>query len=174
MGNRSLVQLALLSEGDHQQIAVGQRAPDAPLLRLQVDALSERRLAAVHLAQLEQDRIEQVIDHPLVAAAAVKSTRRLSDQDVGVVQRRWVITGAVLARCDEPGLEMLPQLLRQVPGADSGTSHSLDYVRRVHGHFHVRRPSHTPRVRATLGRFLRSSHSNAAIRPTPRCRRATQ
>src|SRR5205085_4936876 len=67
------VELALLFERDHQQVAAGERAADAPLFGLQMDALAHRRPAAVHLAQLEHHGVEEIVDHALAAAHAAKS-----------------------------------------------------------------------------------------------------
>ena len=172
---RLLVQLPLLGEGHHQQVTVEHGALDPPPFRLQVDALAHGRLAAVHLAQLEQDGIEEVIDDALAAAQAGEAARGLADQDVGVVQRGVVVARAVLAARHQRGREVLGQLAGEVPRANPGAGHPLaDHVRRVHHDSHLRKPSHTPRMRAMAGPCLRSSRSSAPMRPTPRCRRATQ
>src|SRR5712691_10182397 len=82
---RLRIELALLSEGHHQQVAVAKRAADAPLLGLQMDTLPHGRLAPVHLSQLEDDGIKEVVDDALAAAHAAESARRLADEHVGVV-----------------------------------------------------------------------------------------
>ena len=135
--------------------------------------------------QLEKNGVEEVVDDALPAVQAEETTRRLADQDVGGAQRVGGVARAALqhgegrlarqlalAARHQRRREVLGQLRRQVPRANSGAGHPIaDHVRRVQRDLHVDKPSHTPRSRAMLGRLanaLRSSMNSAPMRPTPR------
>src|SRR5438552_10982971 len=52
-----------------------------------MDALPQRRRGAVQLAQFENERIEEVVDDALSAAALEEPTRGLANENVGALNR---------------------------------------------------------------------------------------
>src|SRR5205085_6745870 len=65
------------SEGEHETRPFGG----------EVDALTDRRCAAIQLAQFEDERIEKIVDGALTATALEESAGRLADEDVGACHR---------------------------------------------------------------------------------------
>ena len=108
-----------------------------------MDALPQRRLVSVELAQLEDGRVEEVEHHALAGPALAEAARRLPDQDRGVTHRgargigvvlddRHVLGCNPLALGDQRRREVPGELPGEMPGPDAGTGHPVAYdVRRV-------------------------------------------
>src|SRR6059058_939471 len=120
---RLTIELALLGGRHDQQIALAHRAMNAPTLRAEVNALPHRRMTAIHLAQLEQNGIEEVVDDALTAPLPPESARRLSNDDTCRAHRHERRGAAALrdakvsrrgqlpfALANESGREVLSQL----------------------------------------------------------------
>src|SRR5688572_1696239 len=140
-----------------------------------MDALANRRRVAVKLAQLEDVRIEEVVDDLLGAVTSSEAACRLADEDVGVAKDLvWCRPLACLGSerqaggLDHTALrpgnqrrgKVPPQLLGQMRRADTRAGHALaDDVWSVDYNLD-HRPSITPRAEVRPRSASRaSSHS---------------
>src|SRR5258707_2735708 len=136
-----------------------------------MQSLPQRRPPPIHLAQLEKNRIEEVVDDPLTTPHAMKTARGLPDEDRCLAH--------LLARPrplrHQRRRKVLCELFCEMKGADAGPGHPLpdDIGSRDHNREH--RPSTIPRkLVRPLEINLKSSAINAEMRPTPGCIRATK
>ena len=111
-----------------------------------MNALSHRRALAVHLAQLEQNGIKQVVGDALRTSLSPEAARRLADQHVCRLHRHHRLGASALgdskgwrrgqrpfALADQGRREVLCQLTGEVPGPNPRPGHPFaDDVRRMH------------------------------------------
>src|SRR5260370_34851620 len=129
-----------MRSGNDEQVPQRQRALQAHLFGDEMQSLAQRRPSSVHLAQLEKDRVEEVIDDELTAPHPMKTTRGLPDENRSLAHLR----PRPCALRHQPGRNMFSELLREMNRANSAAGHPLSDHTRSGDHNREPRPSMPP------------------------------
>jgi hypothetical protein len=141
-----------------------------------MDSLPERRRAAVQLAQLEHERIEQVHDQSLRTPSPPEATRGLTDQNAGARQRLLRFDRSAIHRTNIAAFEVLElrderrrdvtrELAREMPCPNARPGHSFaDDVGRGHDD-RERRVSHRLLLQCRPSRLMVPERHFNSTRP---------